>query len=84
MKKTYSLSIGANSVKLTKKKDIESARDIFRLKAYFAFVDILIKKPELSFTEFQAIIRSAINHKAIGMTDKEFEVSILQFGEKLK
>jgi len=84
MKKTYSLSIGKNSVKLTKKKDIESARNIIRLKAYFAFADSLKATPEITFLEFQEIIRDAIKPDTIGLTKKEFAISILKFGENLK
>ena len=83
-KKLYSLTIGENSVKLTSKKDIQSARNIIRLKAYLAFVKMLSKTPKITFGEFQEIIRSAINHKAIGLTDKEFDISILKFGENIK
>jgi len=80
----FVLTIGENSVKLTSKKDIQSARNIIRLKAYLAFVKMLSKTPKITFGEFQEIIRSAINHKAIGLTDKEFDISILKFGENIK
>jgi len=82
-KKIYSLTIGKNSVKLTSKKDIQFARNIIRLKAYFAFLLKLSKSP-IDFVTFDKIVREVINHKMIGLTEQELTMSIAKFGKNLK
>ena len=78
----FVLTIGENSVKLTNKKDIQSARNLIRLKAYFSFLLRLSKSP-IDFVTFDRIVREVINYKAVGLTDEEFTLSISKFGKKL-